>query len=573
MKVDWAQPGEAMENLVAVLIRRENPAATQIRASQGDGGMDVRAPGRSGGVEIHQVKKFNSTLSASQLRQVKESFDSLDEYRIELGLDVRAWHLVMPLNPTKENLEWFDELTADAPFPCDWRGRDYLDGLAAKFPDVVDYYLQDGADRLERVVGQLVEVMKLTPKAGGDGIVTPAQVMDQLHALQPLLDTDPHFRYAIGLDVAMPELEDLGKGFIAAMSAGTAGGDCGVVTVKIYPRFAEALEYRPIPGAVTFRAQPGSGAAEDLERFIKYGAPLRTGPGSVDFEIDLPGGLGGSFQGGSARVGPAETVGGSKGWRLRLVVMDASGRSVAVSLVDMGPWSVGVARTGRRAVGTETSRAFDLELLDDLTTHALKLNLSMRDVAGRAPGEVIDAIRFLRELRAPNKLSLEQPFGPLGGPQVDLSDDWLDFDQLAELEHVLDTLAAIQGHTSTQIVVPPLETIDSDSADTWLSARQLLDGEVLSVEELSARVCLHRGASIPTQPIAVAIASDLVLNIGDQQIHLGRQLAHAAAFQLVEGSVVEHEDHQDCTLKSLEDSAPTIRLIKWLIRSEGVVAS
>ena len=143
MKVDWSQPGETIEDLVAVLLRRENPMATQIRQSQGDGGMDVRAPFPTGGVEIFQVKKFNSTLNASQLRQIKESYESLNEYRLEHGLDVRAWHLLMPLNPTKENLEWFDELTTDAPFPCDWRGRDYLDGLAAQFPDVVDYYLQE----------------------------------------------------------------------------------------------------------------------------------------------------------------------------------------------------------------------------------------------------------------------------------------------------------------------------------------------------------------------------------------------------------------------------------------------
>ena len=59
MKVDWSQPGETIEDLVAVLLRRENPMATQIRPSQGDGGMDVRAPFPTGGVEIFQVKKFN----------------------------------------------------------------------------------------------------------------------------------------------------------------------------------------------------------------------------------------------------------------------------------------------------------------------------------------------------------------------------------------------------------------------------------------------------------------------------------------------------------------------------------
>jgi len=562
MKVDWSQPGETIEDLVAVLLRRENPMATQIRPSQGDGGMDVRAPFPTGGVEIFQVKKFNSTLNASQLRQIKESYESLNEYRLEHGLDVRAWHLLMPLNPTKENLEWFDELTTDAPFPCDWRGRDYLDGLAAKFPDVVDYYLQDRADRLALVVGQMLDLLRLTPKSEGAGVVTPAQLVEQLHALEPLIDTDPHFRYGISLDPGMPDPKDLGTGFVAAMSSGMANGEGGVVTVKIYPRFAEALKYRPVPGTVTFNVEPGSATEQDLERFIKYGTSLQTPFGSVDLDIDLPGGLGGSFEGGAVRIGPALGVGSSESGRLRLVAVDPSGASVAEVLVDMQPPSTGLDRTGFQVTGTDTAQVFDIELLGDVSGNSLKFSLQQRDLAGRSPSELLDAVGFLSALRAPNTLVIAQPFGPVTGQRLDLGGaaDWLDFQALDNFELMLETLAAIQAHTPTQIVVPPTEAIYATTMNAWLTAKQLLEGQVVSVNGFSATVCIRPDADVPTEPIAIAMESEFFVHIGEQRVDLGRQVTHTPIAEVVPGSVVPHDDHQDCTFRSVDGAAVTIRI-------------
>jgi hypothetical protein len=53
----------------------------------------------------------------------------------------------MPLNPTNENLEWMESFTGDAGYPCHWRGLDFVDGLAAKYQDVIEYYLGDGRDK------------------------------------------------------------------------------------------------------------------------------------------------------------------------------------------------------------------------------------------------------------------------------------------------------------------------------------------------------------------------------------------------------------------------------------------
>jgi hypothetical protein len=79
----------------------------------------------------------------------------------ERSLQVRTWKLVMPLDPTPENDDWFAELTQRAPFACVWCGLDYVDGLAAKYPDVVDYYLRDGKERLETAVAALTKIVTM----------------------------------------------------------------------------------------------------------------------------------------------------------------------------------------------------------------------------------------------------------------------------------------------------------------------------------------------------------------------------------------------------------------------------
>ena len=54
------------------------------------------------------------------------------------------WSLVMPLNPTSEDEEWFKGLTAEAGFLCDWRGLTFWQSESSKYPYVVDYFLENG---------------------------------------------------------------------------------------------------------------------------------------------------------------------------------------------------------------------------------------------------------------------------------------------------------------------------------------------------------------------------------------------------------------------------------------------
>src|SRR5262249_16354536 len=140
---------------------------------------------------VYQVKRYTGNITATRKRHIKKSWMTLLAYADENSITILAWYLVMPENPTKEQLEWFKELTEEATFPCAWRGLDFVDGLAAKYPDVIDYYLRDGKDRLEETVARLLSIAGLKNPAA-----SPASSVDSLKELHAALNQfDPHFQY------------------------------------------------------------------------------------------------------------------------------------------------------------------------------------------------------------------------------------------------------------------------------------------------------------------------------------------------------------------------------------------
>jgi hypothetical protein len=152
-RVEWSRlSGDDIEAVVAILLCREHPTATRIKPSIGDAGIDVWVPGVKG-PSVYQVKGYTGNIDATRRRHIKKSWTQLQKYVRVNSVALACWYLVMPENPTKEQLKWFDEeLTADAKCPCIWKGLDYPEGLAAKYPEVIDYYLRDGKERLEATV-------------------------------------------------------------------------------------------------------------------------------------------------------------------------------------------------------------------------------------------------------------------------------------------------------------------------------------------------------------------------------------------------------------------------------------
>lgn len=163
MRVEWTlRSGEDAEMLLAMLLCSQMPNAMHLKPGQGDGGIDVFDPGPQGlNVErdVYQVKRFTGTLTNSHKRQIKRSFARVQATSAEEGWRTTVWNLVMPMDPTPANLQWFSELTAEAEFPCQWIGLTQCNMLTATYQAMVDYWIHDGRQRLDGAMEALTAVV------------------------------------------------------------------------------------------------------------------------------------------------------------------------------------------------------------------------------------------------------------------------------------------------------------------------------------------------------------------------------------------------------------------------------
>src|SRR6202000_192815 len=141
-------------------LAQRDARAMRIRPSQGDGGLDIVVPANKPGyLDVYQVKSFASGIDAGQKRQIVKSLARARDTHNnpENGILIDTWMLTLPLDPTREQLAWLKEEAAslNVPFSIEWRGYAFLEGLAADYPQVIDYYLRDGKDRLEDTIKAL----------------------------------------------------------------------------------------------------------------------------------------------------------------------------------------------------------------------------------------------------------------------------------------------------------------------------------------------------------------------------------------------------------------------------------
>ena len=306
-RVEWSRlSGEEIEAVLGVLLCREHPTATRVKPSKGDGGIDVWVPdGES--ATVYQIKGYTGNIDSTRRGHIKGSWETILAYAEENSITLSAWYLVTPENPTKEQLKWFKELTQGVSFPCVWRGLDFVDGLAAKYPEVIDYYLRDGRDRLEATIQRFLSIAGLKNPAA-----SPASSIDSLKELHGALNQfDPHFYY----DFSVQMLSADGTCPPAPVAPGAIAGvrlsdNERCITYNTVPRFNEALKERPVPGSMTLTAEPESPLHKQIDDWAKFGTPLNYVP-AKDVRWDLPGGFGGIYEEAVVTIGASKPQPGS----------------------------------------------------------------------------------------------------------------------------------------------------------------------------------------------------------------------------------------------------------------------
>jgi hypothetical protein len=520
--VNWGSySGENLETVMAVLLLQERPTAWRRAASQGDGGVDVVVP-VDGGYEVNQVKSFTDRLTPGQKAQIKHSLETVIQ-DARLDKPVQKWNLLMPLDPTSEDEQWFAKLTKGAPFPCQWLGETFWNSEASKHPHVIDYYFRDGKERLLERVRSLQGLL-----ADPEAPIRPADVVSALQRIQTELnDTDPQYRYEFSATAAPPASRPR-PGLVMSETRGTEDG--GFITIDVIARYPQAAQDRPIDGSITINLvdrDRGIDLSDDFRAFVGYGRRLVLPDGALDrVEVNAPGGLGGTFEGGQGVVGP-RSVPLAHPHRMELELLAPDGEvveTVTVAVIDLTAGELGI-----EFVGIESAGAFDFNCRVDrpgegTTRAAAEWNLNQRELAGLPVVNVLPAIRLMNQLCAPNSLRLTLMNGPATVARAE--------QDLAEAEHdpdetsmeIAEMLASLQPHTPIPILIPG--QITQEERQEIAYASRLLAGE--TIESGPAKVELV----VPTYQLAtltralesgdpIPTTVPLVVALGQGQVPLG----------------------------------------------------
>ena len=398
------------------------------------------------------------------------------------GWRITEWHLVMPLDLTNQNLGWLDSYVADADFPCETHGLLLCDTLAANYPKVIDYYLRDGKERLQAEMDNLTRILSGRLNRQENEPLDARRRMTDLTSIYKALNAcDPFYKYNFGVSDDPPPDEPSPdeEGLVAVYAMRQ---DSVWITIKIYALSLASLEERPI----TWRLQLAVPADDDelreqVQKFIDYGAPLSMPEGTVSGSLDLPGGLGGDLSGASLQVSNVieqqiddeRNRAGHCDARTRLRHRDRQHHHQA-DRIQSGQGG------GFRSIWVDNANLFTIEMLARNTSQReLTWNFHVEyDLNGRRPADLVDSLKFLAAMHAPNRIGIGLTYGPRefssGGTASSA-----DRDREAKRWSVIaDALARIQDHVAVRLRMPAEMT--KDQAIAIIEAAKLVSGEAIT---------------------------------------------------------------------------------------------
>lgn len=522
-RVAWERyEGNDVEAVVAMLINLEHPNSVRITPSRGDGGVDIldRGAAANGGDVVYQVKRYTAPLSTAQQNNVEESWTRLQTDPRWATLNVEEWHLVTPWDPTPEADAWLQGLD-DSGRTVVWHGLTYVEALAAKYPEVIDYYLDGGKSRIEQAYQAVVAL--LAPADAGQKLDVPT-VSSRLATALTVLDGDPHYRYELRLgEGELPGLVERPNLMMTWIQSDGPGKKWQAVDV--IARCATSATERPIVISGTVSAEGGSDLATALQDFFDYGAPFAAPAGAFAGSIDAPGGLGGPLTNAAMQVLPVcDEVGADPD--LILTVHTAEGVTIAETEVTRVERSEGTK--GLRVVLQQKNNVFTIE--DRYTaSEGGKRQFRFGDYSNQPALDVRGALAFITSASPPNTVYVRRKGAPPLSATVD--PNWnIDFpDEIREvLDGVVvpvDALARLQQHTGTIVRVPDLTETTFAQVAQWQRAATILEGkEVIAAYPEGHALGVELPAEVDTIPGLLAIEVPLDVTVGQQTIHFGATL-------------------------------------------------
>ena len=445
--------------MVSVLLSRLHPDAQRIDGKGGDGGRDVQIARRQDGqiTAAFELKSFTDRMTAGRRQQVANSL------KRAAALKPTRWALVVPIDPTPKEEEWFRRLGTTYCFETEWFGKTWLDEKISAFPDIRRYFLEGAKDEVFRLLRELRDEQARITDAH-DAIRRFRTLRERLNEI------DPHYRYEIS------------TGKVAADSRPSEvvlSVSFDDVRVDVYPKYLGAVRDRPITIKVV--VDPDS---ELIQNALDYGLGVNIPPQSVSsITLDAPAGLGGSFTGGELEILPAS------GWldepvTLSLNIMDGD-RLLASCPVRLTKQTSGLK--GSVLTGTDSSGWLETRLTVNAVAGKLsaEFRLNPRPVL---PSALVPLCRWLSALQPPHDLKLRWPDGSelrSALRTTSLVDE--------SLGRVVEALAYLQESSGIYCEMPPSFT--REEGREIVTAATLLKGESIDSTWKSYTLSLNQWGS------------------------------------------------------------------------------
>ena len=433
MKVRWEDLSpDLYEKIVAVLLSRLHPVSQRIDGSGGDGGKDVQIkdPGRL--TRIFELKSFTGRVNSSRRTQVKTSLQRASE------MHPPQWSLVVPIDPTPGELEWFEELAADHTFPIKWLGKTWLDDKMAAHDDVRRYFCED---KEHEVVNLLLELQKEEAKV--TSAVVAVERLSTLH--QRLNQIDPFYRYELTTGV---------RGKAERRPGALMSVTLDDTQVDVYEKYFGAGRDRPITGKFEIEIDAKDKALiRGFEDAVNYGTPVTLqGEAIKEITLDAPAGLGGSFSGGYLSIhSNVEKLDDP----VRLLLNIVDGDNVLVS------WPVQITHRTDGIKGT----IFDASDVTGWLTVQIKANPSAQDFQATfkldpkpiMPAALLPLLHWVIACRSPARMTIVWP----GGLEMSSAIAWEPMDD-ERFVAVVEALAYLQQRSGVYFHLPSKISLEDE---------------------------------------------------------------------------------------------------------------
>lgn len=501
MRIRWDDPATRAqyEDMVSVLIKRIHRDAERIDGSGGDGGRDVQVP-TDDGLVIYELKSFTGRLrTGGRKSQIGKSLTKAAKLRPV------KWFLVVPIDPTPDELAWLKGQIKDHGLEGGWLGQTWLDSEMAMRPDIQRYFLDGQSDEVINLLKEL-RSEELAVDDARQAVFRARAIRNRLN------ETDPYYEYAltIGNSPGGPP-----PGFAMSVQIGDD-------RIDVIPRYRTAHNDRPISVNVVFQFDKEDHEHRSaLERALRYGEPAHL-PAKVikEMSIDAPAGLGEKSTGGELRIeAPLAEIEDAAFAHLTVLAPDRETRLVTQEF-ELTHRRMGQA--GGTLRGADATGLLTLELLGDLETRRLNLNISFSQVPV-LPAAGLAVARWLEQIRPPNLLELRYvgSSGP-SGPPTPIDEPLVDVDFVA----FYDAFLQVQERAGVSFPVPA--DLTQEEWEQIAVVAEWLDPEKRSFRWVELRVTVFVTDSPELRSLftdnagAIMMTQDVSLEFRSRELAIGK---------------------------------------------------